>query len=277
MIKPKPFGEQPEPTTEWGHRAAAYAAYAVPKNRPYARRLVALIGPRTGERILDVACGPGVVAIEAALAQEDGGEVLATDLEPAWEPLVDQAASQSGLRSVNFRAMAGERLGLEDERFDAVFCQFGLMFMAEPAAALAEFRRVLRSGGRLGVAVWSTPDKVAHFAAMRALVEALPTLADGDGRSPLALGEAGLIEELVATAGFVDLVVERFTSSHIVEPEAEWQRLSADGRFAGRLAGMGPDQRRQIRERVFAALEMFRDGTEIRLSSEAVLVLGRRP
>ena len=118
--------------------------------------------------------------------------------------------------------------------------------------------------------LWVSPN-------MRALVEALPTLADGDGRSPLALGEAGLIEELVATAGFVDLVVERFTSSHIVEPEAEWQRLSADGRFAGRLAGMGPDQRRQIRERVFAALEMFRDGTEIRLSSEAVLVLGRRP
>ncbi|HEX5499500.1 MAG TPA: hypothetical protein VFX03_09745, partial [Thermomicrobiales bacterium] len=76
--------------TDWAKRAQAYADYAVAKNRPYARRLVALVAPRAGERVIDVAAGPGVVAVEAARAM-GGGAVLATDLSPAWEPFIAAA------------------------------------------------------------------------------------------------------------------------------------------------------------------------------------------
>jgi ubiquinone/menaquinone biosynthesis C-methylase UbiE len=151
--------------TDWAKRAQAYADYAVAKNRPYARRLVSLVAPRPGERVLDIASGPGVVAVEAARAI--GGSVLATDLSPAWEPFVAAAAREAGV-AIDFRTMPGERLDLSDAAFDVVTCEFGLMFMPEPLDGLREMHRVLAPGGRLGVSVWSTGDRVAHFIPMRA-------------------------------------------------------------------------------------------------------------
>lgn len=192
---------------DWAKRAQAYADYAVAKNRPYAKRLVSLVAPRAGERVVDIAAGPGVVAVEAARAM-GGGSVLATDLSPAWAPFVAAAARDADV-TVEFRTMPGERLDLPDRSVDVVTCEFGLMFMPEPVDGLREMRRVLKPGGRLGVSVWSTGDRVAHFIAMRALdVIAPPGPGEERGLSPLRLGEPGLIERLVADASFVDVARE---------------------------------------------------------------------
>jgi hypothetical protein len=83
---------QDHAATEWAARAASYAAYAVPKNRPFAQRLVQLVHPVAEEHVLDIATGPGVVAIEAARAMGGKGTVLATDFAPEWEPFVHDAA-----------------------------------------------------------------------------------------------------------------------------------------------------------------------------------------
>lgn len=263
----------------WTARAEAYAAYAVPKNRPFAVHLVHALAPQPGESVLDVATGPGVVAIEAARAMGDSGRVLATDIAPVWERWVREAAREGGFSSVSFAAMPADALAVPDDSIDVVACQFGLMFVPDPLAALREMRRVLRPRGRLGIAVWSTPDRVAHFVAMTALREALPPEEPVPGeRSPLSLSAPGLMEDLVSKAGFVDVEAHRHTETFVLaDPEREWERLVGDASFAGKLESIGAEGRSAVRSAVLAALERFRRGDRLEMPSEAIVVTARRP
>ena len=164
----------------WGARTAQYAEVAAGNTDRYAAVLLELVGLGPGDHVLDVATGPGVVAVAAALAVGPTGRVVATDLAPEWGPLVARSAEQAGAPNVTFRAASAEALDLPDGSFDAALCQFGLMFVPEPVQALRQMRRVLRDGGRLGVAVWSTPDKVAAFRVTGSLLQPyLPRPAPG--------------------------------------------------------------------------------------------------
>ncbi len=221
---------------DWSARSEHYAAHAAPKNRPYAEILVDAVKLVVDERVLDVATGPGVVALEAAHAIGPAGRVVATDLVPDWGEVVAAAAAREGLSNIEFREMGAEALALPDASFDVALCQFGLMFVPDPVRALTELRRVLRDGGRLGVAVWSTPDKVGHFVAMRAIMAKAPAASTGDRLpSPLDLGEPGLIERHVAAAGFREIAVTRQTRTHtIADPEEEWRQRLDDPSGGGR-------------------------------------------
>ena len=265
---------------DWGVRTRHYAAYSVPKNRPFAELLVAAVAPAPGERVLDVATGPGVVAVAAARAVGPTGHVVATDLAPEWGEVVAEACADAGIANVEFRAMGAEALALPDESFDVALCQFGLMFVPDPVRALREMRRVLRPGGRLGVAVWSTADKVLHSLAIRIITAGVPPVpAEERLPSPLDLGEPGLIERHVAAAGFREIVVQRHTRDHVVaDPEEEWRhRLEDPASVAAQAARALPaDQRRRLHDEVIAALEAYRQGDEIRLPSEAIFVTALR-
>ncbi len=261
----------------WTARAAAYAEYAVPKNRPFARRLIELLAPNPGERVLDVATGPGVVAVEAARAMAGEGDVLATDIAPVWDSWVADAARHAGVENIAFATMPADALGLPDDWFDVVACQFGLMFVTEPSAALAEMKRVLKPGGRLGVAVWSTLDRVAHFVPAVALRDLFPTDSATNERTPLSLSEPGLIERLVADAGFTDVHSERRTETFLLDDfEQEWQRRAGDPAFSAQIAA-SDDNRVRAREVVREALERFRVGDRWELPSEAIIVTAAKP
>jgi SAM-dependent methyltransferase len=263
---------------EWAARAASYARQATAKNIPFAEALVALVAPTSGARVLDVATGPGIVAVAAAKAIGSAGSVLATDLVPDWESYVAETAAAAGVTNVAFAAMPAEALALPDASFDVVLCQFGLMFVATPVAALREMWRVLRPGGKLGVTVWSVPEKVGIFLLPRIVMAELPPAAAGSC-SPVSMGEPGLIERLVAEAGFRDVQSERQTRFSVVaDAEEEWHRWSLDDSSpaARRLANLPESERQRLRGEAIAGLETFRDGEVIRVPSEAILVTAVR-
>jgi predicted O-methyltransferase YrrM len=110
---------------EWGARSRFYTAYAAPKNRPFAEALVGLVRPAPGERVLDVATGPGTVAIAAARAVGPAGRVVATDLAPEWGEIVAEEAAAAGIGNVECRTMGAEELALPEASFDVALCQFG--------------------------------------------------------------------------------------------------------------------------------------------------------
>lgn len=261
----------------WSARAAAYAEYAVPKNRPFARHLVGLLDPRPGERVLDVATGPGVVAVEAARAMAGTGDVVATDIAAVWEAWVADAAREAGVGKIAFATMPADALAYPDDSFDVVACQFGLMFVAEPLAALSEMKRVLKPGGRLGVAVWSTLDRVAHFVPAVALRKLFPADSATDERTPLSLSEPGLIERLVADAGFADIRSERQTETFVLDDfEQDWKRRAGDPAFAAQIAA-SEENRVRAREAVRESLERFRVGDRYEMPSEAIIVTATKP
>ena len=264
---------------EWSERMERYAQRAAPRLRSFAAAMVALLPPPVEGRVLDVATGTGLVAVEAAKRVGPGGTVLATDFLPAWEPYVRKSASEAGVTNVIFAAMSAEALDLPEASFDVVYCQFGLMFMPEPVLALREMRRVLRPGGRIGITVWSVPEKVGLFLVTRIVGPAVPPAGGEAPPSPMSMGAPGLIEGLISEAGFRAIVVNRVTMSHeIADPETEWQAWREDFTTpdGGGLANLSEAEQQRLHDEVIAALERFRDGDTVRVPSEAVVVTATR-
>lgn len=128
----------------------ALFAPIAPFTTPAAARLVAWAGVTSGQRVLDVACGTGVVAVTAALR---GAQVDGLDLSPA---LLDEARRNAALvdAPMHFREGDVEALPYPDASFDVVLSQFGHMFAPRPEVAIAEMLRVLRPGGRIAFSTW---------------------------------------------------------------------------------------------------------------------------
>lgn len=147
---------------QWNKDGAAWRRWNPVLDRWYGeatRQMLDLARIRPGQRILDVAAGAGEPAVSAAERVGPSGHVLATDISEGIVELARQVARERGLEQVETRAMDGEQLDLPDASFDAVLCRLGLMYMPQPVTALSEWRRVLRAGGRVAVAVFSTPER----------------------------------------------------------------------------------------------------------------------
>lgn len=129
-----------------------YETYLVPLLfEPYAADLVKRLAPRSPRRVLEVAAGTGVVTRALASGLPEGVSIVATDLN---QPMLDQAAAIGTRRPVEWRQADAMQLPFPDGGFDAVVCQFGVMFFPDKAKALAEARRVLRPGGVLIFSAW---------------------------------------------------------------------------------------------------------------------------
>ena len=154
-----------------------------------------------GDRVLDVACGTGVVARRALAAVGPRGSVVGVDLTEAMLAVAERIEPQ-----VEWRLGDVMDLPLDDGSFDVVLCQAGLMFFPDRVAALAEMRRVLRTGGRLVVQVWGAAPAQAAFADV---VEQHGGRAVADRyRSPWSLPDPDELLANVTAAGFTDVAVQ---------------------------------------------------------------------
>lgn len=121
--------------------------------------MMALASPAPGDHVLDIACGTGLVAFDAARAVGPDGYVLGVDLSGQMVSFAEERAREVKLSNCRFARMDAESLDLPDARFDVVLCALGLMYMPNPEQALREMRRVLRPGGRISLAVWGERSK----------------------------------------------------------------------------------------------------------------------
>ena len=118
------------------------------------KKLLACASPAPGEKVLDVACGTGLIAFGAAAAVSPGGHVVGVDLSERMVEAARLRAQERRVANARFLRMDAEQLALADDSFDVVLCGLGLMYMPDPPQALREMTRVLRPGGRVGLAVW---------------------------------------------------------------------------------------------------------------------------
>jgi SAM-dependent methyltransferase len=122
-------------------------------------RIVEKVDPQPGQTFLDLAAGLGDLSFAVADRVGDEGRVLCTDFASEMVEHARRNGEERGVSNVEYRQVDAERMDLDDDSVDGVTCRFGYMLMADPAAAFKETRRVLRDGGRLGFAVWATPDR----------------------------------------------------------------------------------------------------------------------
>jgi ubiquinone/menaquinone biosynthesis C-methylase UbiE len=138
----------------WDLAAAEYEALWRDQLVPAQAALMACAGLTPGERVLDVACGTGIIALAAAASVSPGGDVVGVDLSGGMVGIAQRRAMQVGCTNVSFQRMDAEQLVLADNSFNVGLCALGLMYMPSPERAILEMRRVLRPGGRIILTVW---------------------------------------------------------------------------------------------------------------------------
>jgi len=138
----------------WDLAAADYELLWHAQLAPAQARLMACAALAPGERVLDVACGTGLVTFPAAQAVGPAGSVLGVDISGHMVEVAQARALALGVSNASFARRDAEALALPDASFDVVLCALGLMYLPDPGEALREMRRVLRPGGRLVLAVW---------------------------------------------------------------------------------------------------------------------------
>ena len=136
-----------------------HAAYADARGAEVAERMLELSLPRPGERVLELACGPGGLGLAAATRVAPGGEVVLSDVVPEMTAIASARADTLGLSNVSTRVLDLEAIEQPNDTYDVVLCREGLMLATEPARAAREIRRVLRPGGRVAVAVWGPRER----------------------------------------------------------------------------------------------------------------------
>lgn len=178
--------------------------------QPLAGVLLDAVAVAPGERVLDVATGPGTVARVAAARVGPSGSVTGVDISEAMltvaraKPAVEDGAPITWVES-----SACPLVGIEDGSFDVVTCQQGLQFFPDRAGGLAELRRALAPGGRVAIATWASQDQSPLFAAVTAALREVlgDDIADGYRNGPWGLSDPIALRSLLAAAGFTDVEV----------------------------------------------------------------------
>lgn len=172
---------------------------------PYARELAGRL-PAGASRVLEIAAGTGRLTNHIAAALPAAGELVATDL---FEPMLEQAKQRVTDARVRWRAADMLALPFDAGSFDAVCCQFGLMFVPDKVGALREMKRVLAPGGTLLLSVW---DELAKNPASQGLHQLAFALMPDDPpvfmATPFSMWDAHALRALAGEAGFETIVID---------------------------------------------------------------------
>ncbi|HEY7032413.1 MAG TPA: class I SAM-dependent methyltransferase [Thermomicrobiales bacterium] len=245
-------------------------------------QLLALAGIRSGQRVLDLACGVGEPAFVIAEHVGPTGAVLGLDLSTTMVEGVQALAGARGIPNAEFRRIESElELGVPDGGFDAATCRFGLMFTPDPDRALATLRRALKPGGRIAVSTWGPPEQVRFLALATEIVGRHVALPPFDPTAPglSALPTPAALRRVFAAAGFADVEVVGVTVPFLAEsPAAFWDAQEEGcGPILGMLAASPPAARRAIREDAIRTVGAMFPGGGVRLESEALVAGGVNP
>ena len=281
--KPDSCDDLPMVPAEHDRRSTAFTAASVPENyqqrlapvvfEPWARILLDAVGVSTGDQVLDVACGTGVVARRAAERAAGTGRVVAADVSEAMLGFAAAVPVPDGAAPVEYVRASADELPFADATFDAVTCQQGLQFFGERAAAAQEMRRVVRPGGVVGVAVWADGHRLEPFddyAEALAAAGVEPPFPGAFTHASFVMG-TDEVRALLRSAGFSDVdvsVVDHVT----VWPDAESAASGILGSpFGPVLNGLVPERRNEVQAELLRRFGAGGHGGPVRRTMTAVI------
>ena len=249
--------------------AERYDSFMVPAMfDPLARLLTEQAALRSGERVLDIACGSGVVARRAAELIGRSGQVAALDLNPAMLKIARRHAAKPASAEIEWHHGSALALPFPDDSFDAVLCQQGLQFFPDRALALSEMRRVLNPGGRVLLLVNGAIERNPLYRHLSGA--ALRLIGVDIYAAPFALGDAELLRPLLSGANFERVTVRSATSAVRFPSAREFVQNILLGASAAvpALAALDPAVREELGQRLQTEL---RDYLNAHTDGEALL------
>ena len=227
--------------------------------------LIRELAPQPGDTILELAAGPGDTGFAAAPLIGEEGRLISTDFSPEMVEVGRRRGVELGLTNVDHRQLDAERLELEDDSVDGVICRFAYMLIADPAAALAETRRVLRPDGRLVLAVWRGPEKNPWVAiAGRVLVaRGLAPPPDPDAPGMFTMASDRRVQSLLRGAGFTAIRTDDVPIVFVAVDIDDYVSSAREtgGMFARAWEAASEEERMGIKEELADAFVPFeRDG-----------------
>lgn len=246
-----------EASKGWGRQADRVQDAA----RPISEWMLAHAKPLPGERVLELAAGPGDTGFMAARLIEPGGTLISSDASAGMLDVARERAEEQGIGNVEFKQLQLEWIDLPTASVDVVLCRWGVMLTVDPSAALRECRRVLKPGGRLSLAVWDVPEANPWtIIIQRTLVElghVEPPASGGPGM--FALAAPGLLKEMLEAAGFFDIEVEPVAIERRYANVLDWLGESRDlmRQFSGIWGTLSDEQRQQLRDTIAEAAAQY--------------------
>lgn len=244
--------------------------------RDYSRRLVEIAAVKPGDRVLDVACGTGVVTQLVANKIGSAGQVVGFDLNAGM--LARAKDSRETAVALEWRLGNATDMPFGDATFDCVICQHGLQFIPNKAAAVSEMHRVLADRGRIVISVWRS---IEHCPWQAAIADALDRNMGHEQatqiRSAFNFGDADQLKQVIVTAGFrdVEVRIERETIRHASVAEYVPGYISATP-VAAAVAGLDREAQEKIITDVRDALAAYRVGDGLAAPIEAHVAIGHR-
>jgi ubiquinone/menaquinone biosynthesis C-methylase UbiE len=240
---------------------------------PLAVDLIDIASLRLGERVLDVACGTGIVARLAAEHVGATGAVAGVDINPAMLEVARSVMFPSA--AIEWHEASAQALPFTNEAFDVVLCQMGLQFFPDKLAALRQMRRVLASEGRLLVNVPGPTPPI-----FRILAEELERHVNADAagfvRQVFSLHKTAEMQVLVSGAGFTDISIRASEKKLRLAAPAEflWQYVQSTP-LGGILATLDQERRVALTRDVVARWEPFVEDDVLTLQLGVVVATAR--
>jgi enediyne biosynthesis protein CalE5 len=260
----------------WGE----HADYTDERGASITEKLLQLSDPRPGDRVLELACGPGGLGLAAAERVLPGGEVVLSDVVAEMTSIAAQRAEARGLTNVTTAVLDLEQIDQPDESYDIVLCREGLMFAVDPGGAAQEIRRVLRPAGRVALAVWGPRDRNPWLGAVLDSVSAqlgAPIPPPGIP-GPFALEDAGRLTSVLEGADLSAVIVSELdVPLRIGSFEEWWERTTAlAGPLAKMLESLHPDAAQELRARAQEAAKPYQTAAGLEFPGVTLVGSGRR-
>lgn len=242
----------------------------------FVEEALAMAGVTQGDDVLDVAAGPGVMAIAAA---HKGANVLATDFAPMMVERLSTRVADLGLSSIRAAVMDGQALDAEDESFDVVCSNFGVIFFPEPDRAFQEMHRVLRSGGRAVVTAWSSPEKFEPLQLMvGGIRQVIPDFVPASPPVWLQFQDPAVLQQAMERAGLGQVEVRTLPGSWDL-PSIAWLKenlLNLAPAVQALFTQFDEDQKAAMLEQMGEILAVRFGDAPPKLAVEAHIALARK-
>ena len=239
---------------------------------PAQESLLANAEPQSGETVLDISCGTGLVTIPMAEIIRPDGMVTGVDLSEGMIEEVRSRANKQGIGNIIFKQMDAEDLDFPDNTFDLVICSLGLMYYPNPEIALSEMFRVLKSGGRAVALVWGAREncgwaEIFPISDRRVKSEVCPLF--------FQLGTGDMLSKSFEVAGFQEITSNRFSYNlHFHNDEQACTAAFLGGAVALAYQKFDEQTKKEVQHEYLDSIEPFRNGKGYDVPGEFVIAKG---